>query len=146
MSEVVSNAPVQKPRCGEMHQLGIDKVQAHLRDSVGGLIDLQIVGTDPDVDQPINGAALTEDYVPGDTPSTVNLDPNGNGYPRVNPDRTFFLIPETDAATYAVVLADGTQYLFTGVQSTAFLGQPFPFRIWKVLATAATTGYFSVGY
>ena len=146
MSDVIANAPFKKPKCGDNNRIGGLVVQSYLRDALGGNIDLQVVGTDPDVDQPINGAALAEDYVPGDTPSTVHLDPDGNGYPRVNPDRTFFIIPETDAATYAVVLADGTQYLFTGVQSTAYLGQPFPFRIWKVLAVAATTGYFSVGY
>ena len=128
MSEVI-NSPFSKPECGDMHQLGVDKVQAHLRDVLGGLINLQIVGTDPDIVGPINGAGLVTDYVP------VN----------VNPDRTFFIIPETDAATYVVVLADGTQFTITGVQSTAYLGQPWPGRLLRVVA-AGTTGYFSVAY
>ena len=58
MSDVISGAPF-RPQCGDMYTLGIDKVQAHLRDSVGGMIDLQVVGTDPDlVTQPVDGAAM----------------------------------------------------------------------------------------
>jgi len=129
MSEVI-NSPFVKPECGDMHQLGVDKVQAHLRDVLGGLINLQIVGTDPDIVGPINGAGLITDYVPA------------AGH--VNPDGTFFIIPETDAASYVVVLADGTQFTITGVQSTAYLGQPWPGRLLRVVASVGTTGYFSV--
>ena len=128
MSEV-QPTPFKKPECGDMHQLGLDKVQAHLRDVIGGLINLQYVGTDPDYEGPITLAGA--DYVPT----------AGN----VNPDGTFFIIPETDAATYIVVLADGTQFTITGNQSTAYLGQPIPARILKVL-DAGTTGSFSVVY
>ena len=140
MSNIIATL-FKKPHCGDMHQSGVDKVQAHLRDSVGGLINLQIVGTDPDIDtQPIDGAAMTEDYFPGIEESTVNP-----GYTKVNPDGTFFITIETDAATYSVVLADGTQFTITPAQSTAHLGQWYPARLWKVLADG-TTGSFSVGY
>lgn len=140
MSEVISGAPFKKPKCGDMHQSGLDKVQAHVRDALGGLIDLQVVGTDPDIDQPIDGLNMTEDYYPNLEESTLNP-----GYTRVNPDGTFFICIETDAATYAVVLADGTQFTITPVQSTAYLGQWYPARLMKVLAVG-TDGYFSVGY
>ena len=141
MSEVISNAPFTKPKCGDMHQSGVDKVQAHLRDALGGMIDLQVVGTDPDlVTQPVNGATMADDYFPGIEESTVMP-----GHTRVNPDGTFFITIETDAATYSVVLADGTQFTITPTQSTAYLGQWYPARLWKVLE-AGTTGSFSVGY
>ena len=139
MSEVI-NSPFVKPECGDMHQLGVDKVQAHLRDVLGGLINLQIVGTDPDISQPVDGLGMTVDYFPDLEESTLNP-----GHTRVNPDGTFFICIETDAANYAVVLADGTQFMITPAQSTAYLGQWYPARLWKVLATG-TTGYFSVAY
>ena len=137
MSEIIAGSPFNKPHCGDMHQSGIDKVQAHLRDAIGGLINLQIVGTDPELNsQPVDGAAMLADYAPGD---------DDTGDPRVNPDKTFFICIETDAAYYAVVLADGTQFTITPAQSTAYLGQWYPARIWRVLADG-TTGSFSVGY
>ena len=130
MSEQLSS-PFKKPECTDMHQSGVSKVQAHLRDALGGLINLQVVGTDPNYSGPINGSALLDDYTPD------------AGH--VNPDGTFFICIETDAATYAVVLADGTQFTITAVQSTAYLGQWYPARLLKVLAEG-TTGEFSVGY
>lgn len=140
MSEVLDTI-YKKPVCGDMHQSGVIKTQAHLRDSLGGIIDLLIVGTDPDLDaQPVDGGAMTEDYFPGIEESTVNP-----GYTKVNPDGTFFITIETDAATYSVVLADGTQFTITPAQSTAHLGQWYPARLYKVLADG-TTGLFSVGY
>ena len=140
MSEVLSS-PFKKPVCGDMHQSGMTNVQSHLRDAIGTLVNLQIVGTDPDlVTQPVDGAAMTEDYFPGITESTVNP-----GYTKVNPDGTFFIVIETDAATYSVVLADGTQFTITPAQSTAHLGQWYPAKLLKVLMDG-TTGSFSVGY
>lgn len=140
MSELVTT-PFKKPHCGDMHQSGTADVQAHLSDAIGGIINLQVVGTDPDlVTQPVDGAAMTDDYFPDLTESTVNP-----GYTRVNPDGTFFITIETDAAIYSVVLADGTQFTITPAQSTAYLGQWYPARLWKVLADG-TTGSFSVGY
>lgn len=129
MSEVL-NSPFKKPACGDMHNIGGLATSSQLRDVLGGLINLQIVGTDPDVVGTVDVSA-TGDYEPAE----------GN----VNPDGTFFIIPETDAATYVVILADGSQFTITAVQSTAYLGQPWPGRILKVLE-AGTTGVFSVGY
>jgi len=136
----VLDSPFKKPVCGDMHQSGQTNVQSHLRDAIGTLVNLQIVGTDPDIVQPVNGATMTEDYFPGLEESTLNP-----GYTRVNPDGTFFITIETDAATYAVVLADGTQYTITAAQSTAHLGQWYPAKLLKVLMNG-TTGSFSVGY
>lgn len=141
MSEVISGAPFKKPICGDLYRLGTVNTQATLRDALGGMINLQVVGTDPDLDtQPVVGAAMTEDYEPGIQESVVNP-----GFTRVNPDGTFFIVIETDAATYSVVLADGTQFTITPAQSTAYLGQWYPARLWKVLMLG-TTGNFSVGY
>lgn len=137
MSEVVST-PFKKPKCGDMFPLGGKATVTLLRDVLGGLVNLQIVGTDPDIVQPVDGSTMTENYCPGDGVSAVT------GGPRVNPDGTFFLIPET-AGVFVVVLADGTQFTITAVQSAAYLGQPYPARILCVLM-AGTTGTFSVGY
>lgn len=140
MSAIIES-PFNKPGCGDMHQSGTTKVQAHIRDALGGIINFQVVGTDPDLDiQPIDGAAMVDDYYPGIQESTVNP-----GHTRVNPDGTFFITIETDTAYYAVVLADGTQFTITPTQSTAYLGQWYPARLLKVLSDG-TTGSFSVGY
>lgn len=130
MSEIEST-PFKKPDCGDMHQSGISKVQAHLRDVLGGLINLQVVGTDEDTPQPVDGLALVSDYEPAE----------GN----VNPDSTFFITIETDNASYAVKLADGHPFTITPTQSHAYLGQWYPARLLKVYATG-TTGSFSVGW
>jgi hypothetical protein len=127
MSEIL-NSPFKKPECGDMYLLGNITM---LRDALGGLINIQVVGTDPDVVGAIDGAAMLVNYAPA------------GGH--VNPDGTFMIIPETNAATYVVVLADGTQFTITGTQATAYLGRVFPARILQVLA-AGTTGYFSVCY
>lgn len=129
MSEVITG-PFKKPECGDMFNLGGIATVTQLRDVLGGLINLQIVGTDPDQVGPIT-SPMSDDYEP-----TIGT---------LNPDGTFFIIPETDAAVYVVVLADGTQFTITSVQSTAYLGQPWPGRILKVLASG-TTGDFSVAY
>ena len=126
MSEVQST-PFKKPECGDM--FNISNYQG-LKDVLGGLINFQIVGTDPDIVGAINGATMATDYEPA----------AGN----VNPDGTFFIVIETDAATYIVVLEDGTQFTITPVQATAYLGQWYPARLLKVLL--GTTGSFSVGY
>ena len=129
MSELLSS-PFKKPACGDMHNLGGMATTSQLRDVLGGLVNLQIVGTDPDVAGTVDVSA-TGDYTPAE----------GN----VNPDGTFFIIPETDAGVYVVVLADGSQFTITAVQSTAYLGQVYPARILTVLE-AGTTGVFSVAY
>jgi len=136
---VITTTPFKKPKCGDMHNLGGLATTTIIRDSIGGMIDLLVVGTDPDITQPVIGNDMTEDYFPGIEESTVNPD-----YTRVNPDGTFFICIET-VGTFQVVLADGTEFQITAVQATAMLGKWYPARIWKVLATG-TTGDFSVGY
>jgi len=125
MSEVLSS-PFKKPECGDLYNLGAVTL---LKDVLGGLINLQAVGTDKDYSGAIT--LVADDYIPA----------AGN----VNPDGTFFIIPETDAAVYIVVLADGTQFTITAVQSTANLGQIIPMRLLRVIASG-TTGSFSVVY
>jgi hypothetical protein len=127
MSELVTT-PFKKPECGDMMHI-TNPVQ--IQDVLGGLINFQVVGTDPDTTQPVDGVAMVDDYVPA----------AGN----VNPDKTFFICIETNAASYAVVLADGTQFTITPTQSTAYLGLWYPARLLRVLADG-TTGSFSVGY
>jgi hypothetical protein len=117
----------KKPSCGDMYNLAATTL---IRDILGGLINFQAVGTDPGVSGPVTGP-LSEDYAP--TAGTLN------------PDGTFFIIPETDAAVYVVEFADGTLFTITAVQSTAYLGQIWPGRVVRVLA-AGTTGSFSVVY
>jgi hypothetical protein len=126
MSEILTT-PFKKPECGDMFNL-TDKTL--IRDVLGGIVNFQIVGTDPDQVGAIDGSAMTEDYVPAE----------GN----VNPDGTFFITIETDAAIYIVVLADGTQFTITAAQATAYLGQWYPARLLSV--RIGTTGSFSVGY
>lgn len=128
MSELMSS-PFRKPECGDMFTSGGLATTALIRDVLGGLVNLQAVGTDPDYVGPIT--LTVDDYIPA----------AGN----VNPDGTFMIIPETDAATYVVVFADGTQFTITAAQSTAYLGQIYPGRFIKVIA-AGTTGSFSVVY
>ena len=127
MSEILSS-PFKKPACGDMFNLGQAVL---LKDVLGGLVSFQLVGTDPDYAGPIDGDALVDDYVPAP----------GN----VNPDGTFLITIETDAATYVVGLEDGTQFTITPTQSTKYLGEWYPARLLRVIATG-TTGYFSVGY
>jgi hypothetical protein len=118
----------KKPECGDMFTLGQITM---LKDVLGGLINLQAVGTDPDLVGTVVGAAMTEDYIPV----------AGN----VNPDGTFFIIPETDGGVYVVELADGTDFTITAVQSAAYVGQIIPMRLLMVYADG-TTGDFSVVY
>jgi hypothetical protein len=126
MSEMVVS-PFKKPECSNMYNLGLVTM---LKDVLGGLINFQIVGTDPGVVGPV-AAPLSDDYAP--TAGTLN------------PDGTFFILPETDNAVYVVELADGTIFTITAAQSHAYLGQWYPARILKVFADG-TTGDFSVGY
>lgn len=115
MSEI-HTTPFVLPGCGG--------AAGGLKDSLGTYVNLQILGTDPDIEGPITGA-----YVPA------------AGH--VNPDGTFFLIPETDAAVYVVVLANGVEFTITAVQSTANLGYPMPMKLLEVISS---TGYYSVAW
>lgn len=123
---VPENTGFKKPSCGNMFNLG---GSSGLRDSIGGIVNLQIVGTDPDVGV-VDGSALAADYAPA----------AGNK----NPDGTFMICIETSGAVYHVRLADGTEFTITAVQSEAYAGQWYPARIIEVLV--GTTGDFSVGY
>lgn len=123
MSEV-KNTSFVRPGCGF---IGTGTV----RDIGGGVIDLQIVGTDPNVGV-VDGGDITVgtgDY----SPAAANK----------NPDGTFLICIEAEGIFY-VTLADGTDFVITAVQSTAYLGQWVPMKIYSV--NVGTTGSFSVGY
>jgi len=138
MSSVV-DTQFKKPHCGDMHTLGGLNTVSSLKDVLGGTLNLVIVGTDPDITQPVVGSAMTEDYAPLLEESVVNP-----GYSRVNPDGSFYICIETEG-TFAVVLADGTQFTISAAQASANLGQWYPAKLIRVL-NAGTTGNFSVGY
>lgn len=126
MSEV-KDTGYQKMECGDMHHQN----KMMLSDTGAGFVNLQIVGTDPDVGV-VTGTditALTGDYAP----DTANK----------NPDGTFMICIET-AGVFYITLFDGSDFIITAVQSGAYLGQWYPARIWSV--NVGTTGDFSVGY
>jgi hypothetical protein len=120
MSEIVSTG-FKKQSCGDMHH-----IEKMIRDSVGGIVDFQIVGTDPLVGV-VSGAGLAANYT-----SSVT-----------NPDGTFQICIET-AGVFYVSLADGSDFVITAVQSTAYLGMWYPAKLLSV--NTGTTGDFSVGY
>jgi len=124
----VKDTGYAKMSCGDMHHQ--NKLQ--LSDTGAGFVNLQVVGTDPDVSGVKTGAsitALTGDY----SPDTENK----------NPDGTFLICIETDGIFF-VTLFDGSDFIITAVQSAAYLGTWYPARIWSV--NVGTTGNFSVGY
>jgi hypothetical protein len=114
--------------CGDMHHS-----EKMFRDVGGGFVDFQIIGTDPNISVKTGASitAITGDYRP-------NF-PDGRG----NPDGTFFICIET-AGVFCVTLYDGSDFIITAVQSTAYLGQWYPAKIYSV--DRGTTGNFSVGY
>jgi hypothetical protein len=125
--------------CGDMHH-NASTVKAVLSDTSGaGFVNLQVVGTDVNLPGGFKtGAsitAITGDYRPG-------VDADGNACN--NPDGTFLITIETDAGQYFVTLFDGSDYIITPTQATAYLGQWYPARIWSV--NVGTTGDFTVGY
>ena len=124
MSELKTTG-FKKQSCGDMHQMG--KITL-LKDSIGGIVDFQIIGTDPDVGVVI-GNDLVSDYAPT----------AGNA----NPDGTFMICIETTGVFY-VSLADGSDFVITAVQSAAYLGQWYPAKLLSV--NVGTSGDFSVGY
>jgi hypothetical protein len=128
----VKNTGFRKMKCGDQHHS-----EKMIRDTGGGYVDFQIVGTDVNVSGVKTGASITVgtgDYSPGN---------GANGDPCKNPDGTFFIIPETDGIFF-VTLFDGSDFIITSVQSAAYLGQPWPGKIRSV--NVGTTGNFSVGY
>lgn len=123
----VKDTGFKKQSCGDMHH--VDRM---IRDSVGGIVDFQVVGTDPDVTGVKTGASITA--ITGDyTPAAGNL----------NPDGTFMICIETEGIFF-VSLADGSDFLITAVQAAAYLGQWYPAKLLSV--NVGTTGDFSVGY
>lgn len=117
----VKETGFKKMECGDLHHS-----EKMIRDTGGGYVDFQIVGTDPDVNT-VDGATLLTDYRPTG----------------MNPDGTFMICIET-AGIFFVTLFDGSDFIITTVQSTAYLGQWYPAKIWSV--NVGSTGQFSVGY
>lgn len=127
MSEI-KDTGYAKMECGDMHHQN----KSMLSDTGAGFVNLQVVGTDPDVTGVKTGAsitALTGDY----SPDAENK----------NPDGTFMICIETEGIFF-VTLFDGSDFIITAVQAAAYLGQWYPARIWSV--NVGTTGDFSVGY
>ena len=121
---VVKFTGFKKMECGDLHHS-----EQMIRDTGGGYVDFQIVGTDPSIGVK-TGASITVatgDYRPDD----------------LNPDRTFLICIEK-AGVFFVTLFDGSDFVITLVQSTAYLGQWYPAKIWSV--NVSTSGDFSVGY
>ena len=126
MSEITETG-YQKMECGDMHH----QKKFMLSDTGAGFVNLQIVGTDPDVNT-VTGLEITAE--------TGNYSPDAENK---NPDGTFMICIET-AGVFYVNLFDGSDFIITAVQAAAYLGQWYPARIWSV--NTGTTGDFSVGY
>ena len=123
MSESI-NSPFKQAGCGGSFSGG-------MKDALGGSFHLQIVGSDPNVNGVKTGASITNgtgSYAP---PS---------GYTNQG---TFMICIET-AGVFNVHLEDGTDFVITLAQSTAYLGQWVPMKLLSV--DVGTTGNFSVGY
>ena len=123
----IKDTGFKKQECGDM--FAIEKM---IRDAVGGIVNFQIVGTDPEVSGVKTGAsitALTGDYAPaaGDK----------------NPDGTFLICIETEGIFF-ISLADGSDFIISAVQAAAYLGQWYPAKLLSV--NVGSTGDFSVGY
>jgi hypothetical protein len=117
-------SPFKKQECGNPGFGG-------LKDIFGNATHLQIVGSDPDVNGIKTGASITAgtgSYAPD--PLNTN-----NG--------TFMICIETEGVFY-VHLEDGTDFVISAAQSTAYLGQWYPAKLLSV--DHGTTGNFSVGY
>jgi hypothetical protein len=125
MSDTV-NTGYKKMECGDMHH----QDKSMISDTGGGFVNLQIVGTDPLVSGVKTGASITA--------GTGNFIPS-----ELNPDGTFLICIET-AGQFLVSLFDGSDFIITTVQSTAYLGQWYPARLHSV--NVGTTGDFSIGY
>jgi hypothetical protein len=127
----ITKSTGSKPQeCGDMHH-----IEKMIRDSIGGIVDFQIVGTDTTLSGVKTGVsitALTGDYSPG------------SGFTgEKNPDGTFLICIEAEGVFY-VTLADGSDFIITAVQAGAYLGQWYPAKLYSV--NVGTTGDFSVGY
>jgi hypothetical protein len=115
-------------KCTDMHHQN----KMMLSDTGAGFVNLQIVGTDPDQSGVKLGSSIT--LLTGDySPAIANK----------NPDKTFLICIEK-TGTFYITLFDGSDFIITDVQSSAYLGQWYPAKIYSV--NFGTTGDFSVGY
>ena len=122
---VIKSSPYKNPGCGIV-PMGVP------RDILGGYVQFQIVGTDPNIIGVKTGASITNgtgDYSP--PPGYSNFG-------------TFKITIESDNQTYIVTLEDGTDFTITPVQAHRFLGEWYPANLLSV--NVGTTGDFSVGY
>ena len=123
MSEI-KDSSFKAPACGTNYT-------GTLKDALGGVVNLQIVGTDPHVTGVKTGAsitALTGDYAP----------------PAEHTNQGTFLICIETAGEFFVTLEDGTDFYISTVQSAAYLGQWYPAKLRSV--NVSTSGNFSIGY
>jgi hypothetical protein len=121
---IVKDSSYKAPACG-------NSAIGTMRDGLGGTFHIQVVGTDPDISGVKTGAsitALTGDYAP-------DIEHTNMG--------TFLICIET-AGVFFVTLEDGSDFIITTVQSTAYLGQWYPAKLLSV--NVSTSGDFSVGY
>lgn len=125
---LVKNTGYKSMRCTDMHHQN----KMIPSDTGAGFVNLQVVGTDPNVSGVKTGASIT--LLTGDySPDQANK----------NPDMTFLICIEKIGIFY-ITLFDGSDFIITDVQSSAYLGQWYPAKIFSV--NFGTTGDFSVGY
>jgi hypothetical protein len=117
---LVITSPFSKPSCGNA---GFGT----LKDSLGNTTNLQVVGTDPDVGV-VDGSVIATYYAPDEE----------------NTNNGTFMICIESAGVFYVNLEDGSDFVITTVQSTAYLGTWYPAKLLRV--NVGTTGDFSVGY
>lgn len=118
------NSPYKQPGCG-------GSISGGVRDSLGGAFDLQIVGSDPNVNGIKTGASIT-----GGTGSYAP--------PAAYTNQGTFLICIETTGVFYVHLEDGTDFIISAAQAETYLGQWIPMKLLSV--DVGTTGNFSVGY
>lgn len=123
MSESI-NSPYKQLECGSS-PTGI------IKDVLGGAFDLQIVGSDPNVNGIKTGASIT-----GGTGSYAP--------PAAYTNQGTFLICIETVGVFYVHLEDGTDFVISAAQAETYLGQWIPMKLLSV--DVGTTGNFSVGY
>lgn len=118
------NSPYKQLECGSS-PVGV------VRDLLGGTFDLQIVGSDPNVNGIKTGVSIT-----GGTGSYAP--------PAAYTNQGTFLICIETTGVFYVHLEDGTDFIISEAQSETYLGQWYPAKLLSV--DVGTTGNFSVGY
>ena len=126
----VTTVAAKKQTCGHLYE-------DVPRDVMGGQVNLQISGTDVNISGVKTGSSITV--------GTGNYSPgvDANGLPCTNPDGTFRIFIEK-VGIFFVNLQDGSDFIITSVQSTAYLGKLHPAKLISV--NVGTTGDFSVAY